>query len=134
MSCNCGGSPLPFPQLEDKVLSLQGSLNESECRLQQQQDEVLQRDKQHSEELRQCSQRSDNAEERIRELQVDLGARERELQSVRYQERREERRGEDRGENTSTWFREIDCSCSMLYCDNFPSPSSTSTVCLCVVH
>ena len=59
---------------------MQDSLNESECRLRQQQDEVLQRDQQHSEELQLCS---DTAEERIRELQVDLGAKQRELQSVR---------------------------------------------------
>lgn len=71
-------------------MSLQDSLNESECRLRQQQDEVVQRDKRHSEELWQCAQRSDSAEERMRELQVDLGAKERELQSVR----REGKRGE----------------------------------------
>ena len=62
------------------MLSVQDSLNESECRLRQQQDEVVQRDQLHSEELRQCS---DSAEERIRELQVDLGAKQRELASVR---------------------------------------------------
>ena len=67
-----------LPQLEDKVLSVQDSLNESECRLRQQQDEVMQRVQRHSEELRLCS---DSAEEKIRELQVDLGAKQRELQS-----------------------------------------------------
>ena len=69
-----------LPQLEDKVLSVQDSLNESECRLRQQHDEVMQRDQRHSEELRLCS---DSAEEKIRELQVDVGAKQRELQSVR---------------------------------------------------
>ena len=62
------------------MLSVQDSLNESECRLRQQQDEVMQRDQRHSEELRLCS---DSAEEKIRELQVDVGAKQRELQSVR---------------------------------------------------
>ena len=87
------------------MLSVQDSLNKSECRLRQQQDEVVQRDQQHSEELRQCS---DSAEERIRELQVDLGAKQRELQSVRWGrgrrrgggswEGREGREGERKGE------------------------------------
>ena len=62
------------------MLSVQDSLNESECRLRQQHDEVMQRDQRHSEELRLCS---DSAEEKIRELQVDVGAKQRELQSVR---------------------------------------------------
>jgi len=85
-----------LPQLEDKVLSVQDSLNESECRLRQQQDEVMQRDQRHSEELRLCS---DSAEEKIRELQVDLGAKQRELQSVRRGGRGVEgKRGEGRGE------------------------------------
>lgn len=81
-----GSSPtFPPTQLEDKVLNVQDSLNESECRLRQQQDEVMQRDQRHSEELRLCS---DSAEEKIRELQVDLGAKQRELQSVRWGERK----------------------------------------------
>jgi chromosome segregation ATPase len=72
-------------KLEDVVLDLQASLDERVCEVHHFEAEVRHWERRHSEELLKCEEKTDNAEQRIRELEVDLDAKGRELAS--YQEK-----------------------------------------------
>ena len=64
------------------MLDLQASLDERVCEVHHFEAEVRHWERRHSEELLKCEEKTDNAEQRIRELEVDLDAKGRELASV----------------------------------------------------
>ena len=64
------------------MLDLQASLDERSCEVQHFEELVHHWERRHSEELLKCEEKTGTAEQRIRELEVDLDAKERELSSV----------------------------------------------------